>query len=138
MRRVIHVFDIQLSRDTSDLTFPIFLPLDYLHLGAMKLCILTFERFFEKILELISNIASKKAFFCSVDVMKARLGEDIVRCIGYGHIGDGNMHLNITSKEYNQEVMDKIEPFLYEWTSQQNGSISAEHGMYFSIKSVQK
>ena len=61
--------------------------------------------------------------------MKARLGDDIVRCVGYGHIGDGNMHLNITSRHYNQEVMDKIEPYLYQWTSEQKGSISAEHGM---------
>ena len=65
----------------------------------------------------------------SVEVMKARLGDDIVRCVGYGHIGDGNMHLNITSRHYNQEVMDKIEPYLYQWTSEQKGSISAEHGM---------
>jgi len=71
------------------------------------------------------------AFYQSVDVMKARLGDDIVRCVGYGHIGDGNMHLNITSRQYNQEVMDKIEPYLYQWTSEQKGSISAEHGMGF-------
>ena len=71
------------------------------------------------------------ALFCqnSVEVMKARLGSDIIRCVGYGHIGDGNMHLNITSKAYSHQVMDKIEPFLYEWTSQQKGSISAEHGI---------
>ena len=60
--------------------------------------------------------------------MKQRLGEDIIRCIGYGHIGDGNMHLNITSKNYSHDVMSRIEPFLYEWTSEQKGSISAEHG----------
>lgn len=52
----------------------------------------------------------------------------MIRCVGYGHVGDGNMHLNITSKEYDQQVMDKIEPFLYEWTSKHKGSISAEHG----------
>ena len=62
--------------------------------------------------------------------MKARLGSDIIRCVGYGHIGDGNMHLNITSKAYSHQVMDKIEPFLYEWTSEQKGSISAEHGTF--------
>ena len=62
--------------------------------------------------------------------MKARLGEDIIRCVGYGHIGDGNMHLNITSKHYDQEVMDKIEPYLYQWTNENKGSISAEHGKY--------
>ena len=68
--------------------------------------------------------------------MKARLGSDIVRCVGYGHIGDGNMHLNITGKAYNQSVMEKIEPFLYEWTSENKGSISAEHGNFLKIHTV--
>ena len=38
-------------------------------------------------------------------------------------LGDGNMHLNITSKTYNQEIMDKIEPYLYQWISENKGSI---------------
>ena len=63
--------------------------------------------------------------------MKQKLGTDIIRCIGYGHIGDGNMHLNITSKNYSHDVLNRIEPFLYEWTSEQKGSISAEHGLGF-------
>merc|ERR1712029_976621 len=62
------------------------------------------------------------SFYQSVEVMKARLGSDIIRCVGYGHIGDGNMHLNITSKAYSHQVMDKIEPFLYEWTSRKAAS----------------
>ena len=69
-------------------------------------------------------------FHCSVTVMKERLGSDVIRCVGYGHVGDGNMHLNITSKEYSKDILSKIEPFLYEWTSKVCGSISAEHGMY--------
>lgn len=60
--------------------------------------------------------------------MRERLKNDIIRCVGYGHIGDGNLHLNITSKAYSHCIMDKIEPFLYEWTAQHCGSISAEHG----------
>ncbi len=64
----------------------------------------------------------------SVEAMKKRLGKDVVRVVGYGHIGDCNMHLNITGKAYSQEVMDKIEPYLYQWTSEHKGSISAEHG----------
>ena len=60
--------------------------------------------------------------------MKARLGDDVIRCVGYGHVGDGNLHLNITTEEYDKNVMDKIEPFVYEWTARYNGSISAEHG----------
>ena len=60
--------------------------------------------------------------------MQERLGLDVIRCVGYGHVGDGNMHLNITTKDYDKNVLDKIEPFLYEYTSKVHGSISAEHG----------
>ena len=70
-------------------------------------------------------------FYDSITVMKERLGREVTRVVGYGHIGDGNMHLNITTPQYSQQVMDKIEPFLYEWTSQHRGSISAEHGLGF-------
>lgn len=51
------------------------------------------------------------------------------RCIGYGHLGDGNLHLNVTSKIYNEKIFNLLEPFIFEWTKQHNGSISAEHGL---------
>ncbi|RIA88114.1 hypothetical protein C1645_695403 [Glomus cerebriforme] len=59
------------------------------------------------------------------------LGEDklVKDVIGYGHIGDGNLHLNITAKSYDPEITNLIEPYVYEWTEQHNGSISAEHGL---------
>ena len=80
--------------------------------------------------------------------------EEIVRdVVGYGHIGDGNLHLNITAAKYDSKITSLIEPYVYEWTckfsrvpasrilfSQQysnmvfttakyKGSISAEHGL---------
>ena len=33
--------------------------------------------------------------------------------------------------EYDHHVMAKIEPFVYEWTCENKGSISAEHGIGF-------
>jgi len=40
--------------------------------------------------------------------------------IGYGHVGDGNLHLNIMAKAYTDEVTRVIEPYIYEcigkWT----------------------
>jgi len=70
-------------------------------------------------------------FYDSITVMKERLGSSVTRVVGYGHVGDGNMHLNITTPQYSQEVLDQIEPYLYEWTSGHRGSISAEHGLGF-------
>ncbi len=67
----------------------------------------------------------------SVIAMRERVRDtDAIRCVGYGHIGDGNMHLNITSKQFDPRILDKIEPFLFEFTRQHGGSISAEHGEY--------
>ncbi len=37
-------------------------------------------------------------FYESVQVMRERMGSSALRCVGYGHLGDGNMHLNITTK----------------------------------------
>ena len=48
---------------------------------------------------------------------------------GYGHIGDGNLHINIVAKTYDPEIEAIIEPWIYEWTSKVKGSISAEHGL---------
>ncbi|KNA25760.1 hypothetical protein SOVF_003960 [Spinacia oleracea] len=63
-----------------------------------------------------------------VDEMRARLGHP-VKVVGYGHLGDSNLHLNITSPKYDDDILAQIEPFVYEWTSKHRGSISAEHGI---------
>lgn len=77
--------------------------------------------------------------------------------VAYGHLGDGNLHLNISASQYDDavssrttllypwqifyiiyiiwlrgtyfQILARIEPFVYEWTSKNRGSISAEHGL---------
>jgi len=66
-----------------------------------------------------------------VEVMRERLQGSGARAVGYGHLGDGNLHLNISAPEYSDDVLDRIEPFVYEWTSERRGSVSAEHGLGF-------
>lgn len=58
----------------------------------------------------------------------------VVGAIGYGHIGDGNLHLNVCVREYSKQVESVLEPFVYEWIQQHQGSISAEHGLGFQKK----
>jgi FAD/FMN-containing dehydrogenase len=49
---------------------------------------------------------------------------------GFGHLGDQNLHLNITVKDgYSDEIKHALEPWLYEWVSKEHGSVSAEHGL---------
>ncbi len=49
--------------------------------------------------------------------------------VGYGHLGDGNLHLNVSCAKYEGAILDRIEPYVYEWTAARRGSISAEHGL---------
>ncbi|XP_039157933.1 D-2-hydroxyglutarate dehydrogenase, mitochondrial isoform X3 [Eucalyptus grandis] len=63
-----------------------------------------------------------------VEELRNKLGH-LARVVGFGHLGDGNLHLNISCPQYDDAVLAQIEPFVYEWTSKHGGSISAEHGL---------
>ncbi|KAF9981798.1 hypothetical protein BGZ65_003564 [Modicella reniformis] len=73
----------------------------------------------------------------AVEDMKERLvskevigdGKLFTSVIGYGHVGDGNLHLNVAANEFSQEATNLIEPFVFEWAAKHAGSISAEHGL---------
>lgn len=54
--------------------------------------------------------------------------------VGYGHMGDSNLHLNIPVRRYTKEVEKALEPYVYEWLQKRNGSISAEHGLGIAKK----
>jgi FAD/FMN-containing dehydrogenase len=53
----------------------------------------------------------------------------VVDVVGYGHMGDGNLHLNIPVRRFDKTVEKALEPWVYEWVQTRNGSISAEHGL---------
>lgn len=58
----------------------------------------------------------------------------VVGVVGYGHMGDSNLHLNVAVRRYDKKVEKALEPFVYEWISKRNGSISAEHGLGLAKK----
>ena len=58
----------------------------------------------------------------------------VVSVVGYGHMGDSNLHLNVATRRYDKRVEAILEPFVYEWISKRNGSISAEHGLGLAKK----
>ena len=39
----------------------------------------------------------------------------VIDVVGYGHVGDGNLHLNIPARQADSRVMELIEPYLFEW-----------------------
>eukprot|EP01025_Chloroclados_australasicus_P012929 TRINITY_DN16184_c0_g1_i1.p1 TRINITY_DN16184_c0_g1~~TRINITY_DN16184_c0_g1_i1.p1 ORF type:complete len:540 (-),score=26.48 TRINITY_DN16184_c0_g1_i1:777-2291(-) len=77
-----------------------------------------------------------------VDLIRQKcIGFEEVKVVGYGHVGDGNLHLNVSmpeptveqqltsSYDLKDQVKNHIEQFIYEWTGNKGGSISAEHGI---------
>ena len=64
--------------------------------------------------------------------------------VGFGHIGDGNLHLNVVVDKFTPEIEKLLEPWLYQWIrmspevwsakslDEHRGSISAEHGLGFA------
>ena len=69
-----------------------------------------------------------------VERMRERFAErrmdDDVKVLGYGHLGDGNLHLNISRKKGPcKNTLAVIEPFVYDYVTEHKGSISAEHGL---------
>lgn len=58
----------------------------------------------------------------------------VVDVIGYGHMGDANIHLNVAIRRWDKAVEKELEPFVYEWVAGRNGSISAEHGLGLAKK----
>jgi D-2-hydroxyglutarate dehydrogenase len=70
------------------------------------------------------------SFYNLVEESRTRL-EGLAEVVGWGHIGDGNLHLNVAvrDKKSLDGARSKIEPWVYEWVSKHRGSISAEHGL---------
>ncbi|XP_057619004.1 D-2-hydroxyglutarate dehydrogenase, mitochondrial isoform X2 [Chionomys nivalis] len=68
--------------------------------------------------------------------LRTRVGPRAKHVVGYGHLGDGNLHLNVTAEAFSQELLGALEPYVYAWTAEQRGSVSAEHGIGFKKKNV--
>jgi len=67
-----------------------------------------------------------------VDDLRVRLAGR-AEVLGFGHLGDGNLHLSVLgparAEEGGRELLPDVEPYIYEATAQLGGSISAEHGL---------
>ncbi|KLU82037.1 D-lactate dehydrogenase 2 [Magnaporthiopsis poae ATCC 64411] len=58
----------------------------------------------------------------------------VIAVVGYGHMGDANLHLNIVVRRYDEKVERVLEPWVYGWIENREGSISAEHGLGLAKK----
>ncbi|PAV85055.1 hypothetical protein WR25_04494 [Diploscapter pachys] len=70
-------------------------------------------------------------FYELTEACRDKFGKMTKRISTYGHVGDGNTHLNITINrgDDREQLYKCLYPFIYEWTVKHGGSISAEHGI---------
>jgi FAD/FMN-containing dehydrogenase len=67
-----------------------------------------------------------------VEDIRAQLKEEWgneVRSIVYGHIGDGNIHIIVAPRPWNEKARHRVEEIVYRPLAQVQGSVSAEHGI---------
>ncbi|KAK0117878.1 hypothetical protein ONS95_012197 [Cadophora gregata] len=84
--------------------------------------------------ELYALVEETKAKIKESGLMGDTDDHPVVDVVGYGHMGDSNLHLNVAVRRYDKRVEKVLEPFVYEWIAKRNGSISAEHGLGLAKK----
>ena len=83
----------------------------------------------EEMYDLVDETRARLVRAASLAVSKSSVIRD-ARVLGYGHLGDGNLHLNVSSPAGYDAALERVlEPFVYEWTAARRGSVSAEHGV---------
>jgi FAD/FMN-containing dehydrogenase len=84
--------------------------------------------------ELYSLVEETREKIAKASLMGDTDEHPVVDVVGYGHMGDSNLHLNVATRRYDKKVEKELEPFVYEWISKRSGSISAEHGLGLAKK----
>ncbi|KAH7267405.1 uncharacterized protein BKA55DRAFT_589817 [Fusarium redolens] len=74
--------------------------------------------------EMYTIVEDTKARLIDLGLLGDTSDHPVVDVLGYGHMGDSNLHLNIPA----------LEPWVYEWIQKRSGSISAEHGLGIAKK----
>ena len=71
-------------------------------------------------------------YYQLVELVRARFEQSphVIAIVGYGHVGDGNLHLNVALRtDAPQSLGFEISDFVYSQVLNMRGSISAEHGI---------
>ena len=84
--------------------------------------------------ELYQLVDDTRARLLSTGLLGEGESFPVVEVLGYGHMGDSNLHLNVVTRRFDKKVERALEPFVYEWIQGRNGSISAEHGLGIAKK----
>ncbi|MEZ5567501.1 MAG: FAD-binding oxidoreductase [Halioglobus sp.] len=66
------------------------------------------------------------------DIRAGMATHDDQICIVFGHLGDGNLHVNLGNRQAENFDYDALQTLLYETVERYHGSVSAEHGIGLS------
>ncbi|KAI8378592.1 hypothetical protein BD560DRAFT_389845 [Blakeslea trispora] len=100
----------------------------------------------EKIPESISKAGTAMTYDVSMEVpllykmvrdakehfgSQGKLGDDKLysNLLGFGHVGDGNLHIMANLNKFGEGGQEAMDEFVYSWAMKHNGSITAEHGV---------
>jgi FAD/FMN-containing dehydrogenase len=84
--------------------------------------------------EMYSLVDDCREVMCKAGLIGDDEAHPIKDIVGYGHMGDSNLHLNVAVRRYDKKVEKALEPWVYEWIQKREGSISAEHGLGLAKK----
>ncbi len=76
------------------------------------------------------TIERMQAFIADIRAAMAAY-EDAI-CVVFGHLGDGNLHVNLGNRNAENFDYDALQTLLYETVERYHGSVSAEHGIGLS------
>ncbi len=58
-----------------------------------------------------------------VEAVRKRCEGSALCTVGYGHLGDGNLHLNVIGTSHSTQLLSLIEPYVYERTGKPTNRI---------------
>lgn len=67
-------------------------------------------------------------YYNLIPILRGKLEDKRIKVFGFGHVGDGNIHINLIAENKKDEIKD-ISEFIFDWTAANGGSVSAEHGI---------
>ncbi|KAF3429149.1 hypothetical protein E2986_05180 [Frieseomelitta varia] len=65
------------------------------------------------------------SYYKVIEMIEERLRDPrVIRISGYGHLGDGNIHVQVSIPSYEPDIASQLEPFIFEYVSKLRGSIN--------------
>ena len=79
-------------------------------------------------------IGEMEPYLAGVQSKLSMMFGETCKLVVFGHLGDGNLHLLVSPRPWNDDAQHQAEEIVYGALAQVGGSVSAEHGIGFEKK----